>query len=158
MPARPRFLRPPPGPLHLTLAATLLAGCAAGPDYQPPAPPSSQHYTPAAPDTQAPASAAAALPGPWWEQLQSPALNALITQALAASPTIAAAQATLAQAQALEQAQTRTRAWPQVDAGVGAQRQQTTPALQGQSGEPRSFNLYSANVQVRWQADLSGAQ
>lgn len=163
MPARPRFLRPPPDPLrlHLALAATLLAGCAAGPDYQPPAPPSSQHYTPAAPaapDTQAPASAAAALPGPWWEQLQSPALNALITQALAASPTIAAAQATLAQAQALEQAQARTRAWPQVDASVGAQRQQTTPALQGQSGEPRSFNLYSANVQVRWQADLSGAQ
>ena len=66
MPARPRFLRPPPAPLrlHLALAAALLAGYAAGPDYQPPAPPSSQHYTPATPDTQAPASAAAALPGP----------------------------------------------------------------------------------------------
>ena len=162
MPVTPRL---PRTTLCLALAAALLAGCAAGPDYQPPAPPSTLHYTPPAAaagtvarDTPASVGPFAELPGPWWEQLQSPALNALISQALAASPSIAAAQATLAQAQALEQAQTRTRALPQVDASVGAQRQQTTPALQGQSGEPRSFNLYSANVQLRWQADLSGAQ
>ena len=42
-----------------------------------------------------PRVAGLALPGPWWESLQSPALSALIAQAQAASPTLATAEAAL---------------------------------------------------------------
>ena len=47
-----------------------------------------------------PRVAGLALPGPWWESLQSPALSALIAQAQAASPTLATAEAALRQAEA----------------------------------------------------------
>lgn len=104
-----------------------------------------------------PRVAGLALPGPWWESLQSPALSALIAQAQAASPTLATAEAALRQAEALQNAQAATTAQPQLDATVGAQRQHTSPAALGQSGEGRSFSLYSAGLQVRYLFDLSGA-
>ena len=47
------------------------------------------------------------LEAPWWQQLGSPGLDALIAEALKASPTLAAAQAQLRQAQELQGAQER---------------------------------------------------
>lgn len=148
-------------------AAALLVGCAAGPDFQAPAAPSDAAVLFAPLPTHT-ASAATALGGaqhfsagmdlsaPWWQQLGAPALDALIAQALAASPTLAAAEATLRQAQAAQSAQTSATQLPRVDASAGAGRQHTSPSAQGLTGDGRSFDQYSASVGLRYTLDISG--
>lgn len=145
----------------------LLVGCAAGPDFVPPVPPADTGVltTPAQAQTVA---AAAPLGGaqhwsermdldaPWWRQLGSQRLDALIDEALAASPTLAAAQATLRQAQELKSAQTAALELPRADLAVGSQRQRTSPSAQGQTGPGREFSLHSASVGVQYQLDLAG--
>jgi NodT family efflux transporter outer membrane factor (OMF) lipoprotein len=95
------------------LAAVALTSCSVGPDFHRPGAPNIDHYlptTPAAEQAQpgAPATPAASaqrllpgeeLPGEWWQLFQSPPLQAAVRAALADSPTLAAANATLAAAQ-----------------------------------------------------------
>ena len=64
----------------------------------------------------------------------------------ARQPTLAAADAVLAQARELYAAQAGSTRLPQVDLGLGAQRQQTSPSSQGLPGDTREFSLYSASV------------
>src|SRR6202007_2265479 len=107
--------RPPWRSSALSIAVGLaLSACAVGPDFHAPDAPkvadASHPYT-AAPLPAMPASAASPLYVPqhfvdgqdisatWWEAFQSPALNALVQSALAHSPTVVAAQATLRQAE-----------------------------------------------------------
>lgn len=156
---------PFPGSLAAVLAAAALAGCASTAPFTSPAAPTVQSYTPTANEATAPAAGGAQhiiagqAPGPqWWRALQSPQLDGLIEQALQASPTLAAAQALLTQAQARQQAQAGSMRLPQVDAGLGAQQQRASGAAQGQESAGREFGLYSASVGVRYQLDLSGAQ
>jgi NodT family efflux transporter outer membrane factor (OMF) lipoprotein len=104
-------------PVFLTaLLATLAAGCAVGPNYHRPEAPADAAYAPAAlPEVTAAANIAGGeaqhlvnerdLPFEWWELFQSEALNRLVLQAFKANPTIAAAHASLAQAQELVYAQ-----------------------------------------------------
>ena len=148
------------------LLAALLAGCAAGPDFRPPLPPADAQGT--LPATEQTASAATALGqaqqwnermdlgAPWWRQLGSPQLDALIDEALAASPTLASAQATLRQAQELQGAQAVTLQWPRADLVLGSQRQRTSPSAQGQAGPGREFSLHSASIGVQYPLDLAG--
>lgn len=147
--------------------AALLAGCAAGPDFRPPAPPGDAGVlvTPAQAQTASAATAFGAaqhwsvhmdLDAPWWRHLGSQPLDALIDEALAASPTLAAAQATLRQAQELQSAQTAALQLPRADLTVGSQRQQTSPSAQGQTGPGRAFSLHSASVGVQYPLDLAG--
>jgi NodT family efflux transporter outer membrane factor (OMF) lipoprotein len=109
MPATRRVFLP-------ALLVTLLAGCAVGPDYhKPDAPANAAYATTALPDVTAAADVAGGeaqrlindrdLPFEWWELFQSEALNRLVLQAFKANPTIAAAQASLSQAQELVYAQ-----------------------------------------------------
>ena len=90
----------------------------------------------------------------WWRALRSPALDALVEDALRASPTLAAARAALAQSRELHAAQAGSTQLPQVDLGLGAQRQQISPAAQGLPGDTREFSLYSASVGVRYRFDF----
>ncbi|KQU78366.1 MULTISPECIES: efflux transporter outer membrane subunit [unclassified Rhizobacter] len=84
----------------LCVVALALSACAAGPDYRQPKldmPVSWQLDAPwreATPDD-------AALKGPWWQRFGDAQLDALAQQALAGSPTLAAAAARLAQARAV---------------------------------------------------------
>ena len=146
----------------------LLTGCAVGPDFKRPATPDTPTYT----ATPLPAQTSS-VPTPlgeaqhfvaggwvnpqWWQELGSPKLNALIDEALQASPTLAKSQAVLRQAQELYAAQAGSTLYPQVDATLGAQRQRTTPSSLGQVGEPREFSLYNAGVGARYTLDLAGA-
>lgn len=155
------------GPRVALLLAALLAGCAAGPDFRPPALPADAGSVGVPAQAQT-ASAATALgqaqhwndrmdlDGPWWRYLGSPQLDALIDEALAASPTLASAQATLRQAQELQRAQTATLQLPRADLTVGSQRQQTSPSAQGQAGPGREFSLHSASIGVQYPLDLAG--
>jgi len=92
------------------LAGLALAACAVGPDFHRPAAPESDHYLPSG-GGRAPALAAAPaapgqrllpgeeLPGEWWRLFHSAALQEAVQAALKGSPTLAAANATLAAAQ-----------------------------------------------------------
>lgn len=144
----------------------LLAGCTAGPDFRPLATPASATVLAAAPLSTA--SAATALGGaqhltagvdlaaPWWTRFGAPALDALVDEALVASPTLAAAEATLRQAQEMQAAQAGATQLPRVDASAGSQRQRISPSAQGLAGEGRSFSQYSASIGVRYTLDLAG--
>lgn len=144
-----------------------LAGCAAGTDFKRPAAPDVADYT-ATPIPMQTESAATRLGEAqrivtgmpvdirWWRSLESPRLDALIEQALQASPTLAAATAMLRQAQESYTAQAGSTLYPQVDTGLGAERQRFNPQVLGQSSDARVFNLYNASVGVRYDLDLAG--
>jgi NodT family efflux transporter outer membrane factor (OMF) lipoprotein len=98
----------------------------------------------------------------WWRAFGSPALNALVQQALDDSPTLAQARAKLDEAQQDYRAQAGGTLWPQVDANLSATRERIDPEAlgfgqltQGRSFAP--FTLYSAQVTVSYTLDLFGA-
>lgn len=149
------------------LLAGLLTGCTVGPDFTRPEPPEASRYT-LAPLPAQTVSAKTPLgeaqqfrlsedvDAQWWKKLGSPRLDALIEQAFESSPTLAAARATLRQAQELHSAQAGATLYPQVDAGLGAERQRMSPGALGQTGDAREFSLYNASVGVHYQLDLAG--
>src|ERR1700733_7162349 len=114
--------------------ASLLAGCAGGPNFKAPEAPHPSGFAPAG--QIAPATTTAPLPGgeaqhfvdgldipgQWWTLFQSAQLNALIERALANSPTLEAAQAALRQANENLAAQ-RGSYYPSVSGSVESQRQ-----------------------------------
>ncbi len=159
-------LRPRRTALALLLTA-LLAGCAAGTDYQPPSPPTNGALPTLNTTVQTGAADASFgatqswrtdidLEAPWWQQLGSPQLDALVAEALQASPTLEAAQAQLRQAEELQGAQERATQLPRVDLGVGSGRQHMSPSAQGLPGDGRTFSLHNATIGVQYQLDLSG--
>ena len=105
-----------PGAIATVAATLFLSGCAVGPDFHHPAPPSLESYTR---PSLAPTTASAEVPGgepqhfapdqqlsyEWWTLFESPPLNELMRKALDASPTLIAAQAALRQAVELVYAQ-----------------------------------------------------
>jgi len=98
------------------VALALIAGCGSAPPYRPP-----QSEMPAAWKVEEPfrqsAPSDAAPKGAWWLRFRDDTLNALATRALAESPTLAVADARLAQARATF-AGVSGQAWPQVSANV----------------------------------------
>jgi NodT family efflux transporter outer membrane factor (OMF) lipoprotein len=155
------------GVAALALAA-LLAGCAVGPDFVPPAAPDVQGYTPA-PLPKGTASAATPggqaqrfvrdldLPGQWWTLFHSKPLNALVERALANNPDLAAAQAALRVARENARAQ-RGALFPQVDAGFSGTRllpQPSGPEIDNSSVAP-TFNLFTTQLNIAYTPDVFG--
>ena len=108
------------------VAAAAIAGCAVGPDFEPPEPPTATRYlaTPQAPETVAadhPAGQAQRfvterdVPAEWWQLFESPELDALVRQALSDSPRLAQAQAKLVRAQEELDARTGATRYPAID-------------------------------------------
>lgn len=96
------------------------------------------------------------IPPQWWALFRSEALDRLIRQALADSPTLAAAQAVLREAEENRQAQTGALL-PRVDGNASARRQKTSGASLGQPAiEPIPFTLHSASVSISYAFDLFG--
>lgn len=151
------------------LIALAASGCAVGPDFQRPQPPSVQGYTP----EPLPASTAAAddpfggaqhfdtgkdIEGEWWHLLHSAPLDALVAQALKANPTLEAAQAALRQAQENVYAQ-RGQYFPTVSAGLSASRNLTPVAAvspAAASGKPY-YSLITPELNVSFVPDVFGA-
>ena len=90
--------------------ALMLSGCAVGPDFKKPEPPSATGYTPQSqnPETAAASgksgdlqkyNASATIPFDWWTMFQSSQINSLIERAFKANPTIQSAQAALRRSQ-----------------------------------------------------------
>jgi len=148
----------------MVATAVLAAGCAVGPDFKSPAPPSTSGYVPGklASEVAAPAGMQAQdfvegldIPGQWWTLFQSPELNALIERALAHNPTLESAQAALRQANENVAAE-RGSYYPQVSAAVSTQRDRTSGAAFGLPGSSYLYSLNSASVNVSYTLDAFG--
>lgn len=149
-----------------TALAILLAGCASGPDFQRPQPSTATSYTATAMPDVTVASLGrlgtsqtfveAPVPNHWWTEFQSDKLTSLVELAHANSPTLAAAQATLRQAQHSLEASAGATQLPQVNAKLGSQRLGTNTAAAGLPGGERSYGLYSATVAIIYDLDLAG--
>ena len=152
------FNRPPPWRFLSPLVVLSLAGCAAGPDFTPPAAPTVAGYSAELPattlatpgvtggDAQA-FTAGADISADWWTLFHSQALNGLIAQSLAANHDLKAAQAALLVAHETTLAQ-RGAYRPSVSAGFSATRS-------GASGAS-AYSLFTPQVSVAYAPDLFG--
>lgn len=148
---------------HITRLAwltLLLAGCAVGPDFARPSSPEVNDYTSAAmPAVLTPGDREAeqhlvtgqAISAEWWALFESPVLNQVIEQAIAGNRTLAAATATLAQAQQVV-LQARAAFYPQLDFAANVHRQQTN----GSGGGSSPITLYSLGPTVSYAPDVFG--
>ena len=151
--------RSPQRRARVRLACLLLglAGCAVGPDFTRPAPPTVSAYLPPEPSpTPSPQGGTEAvqrvalgerIPAQWWGLFHSARLDEFLRQAIVASYTLAAARATLAQArEAIIEA--RAGLYPQVDLGANAHR--------GTSATGGVANLFSVGPTVSYSIDAFG--
>lgn len=156
--------------LALGLVPAALGGCALGPDFRRPDPPKGEHVVKDGAGVPMEADGRtqrfdrdAELPGRWWERFGSQGVNGLVAQALANSPSLKAAQATL------RQSENNLRAgygvfFPQIGATLGASRQSEVIDLGNvaglgkglQSTHPYNLGTYGANVS--YVLDIFGAQ
>jgi len=135
-------------------APLLLAGCALGPDYQPPAPHIADGWV-------ASAQAGAVETGAWWRDLHDPLLDTLIDEMLAGNPDLREAQARLAEARANRDA---VRGGRLPEASVSASGSETVLSKNGQipvgsiPGFSREFGLFDIGFDASWEIDLWGRQ
>lgn len=172
MPPAPRRARPAACGVAVaaTIAVSLLAGCAVGPDFSPPAAPPTQRYTRGEPPaTTAAASGAAGnaqsfsnaahAPPQWWTQFGSAALNRLVDDALRHSPTLDEARARLDGARQSYVAEAGATLLPSIDAKLSGTREQVDIAAFGLPANvptPGPFTLYNASVSVSYVLDVFG--
>jgi NodT family efflux transporter outer membrane factor (OMF) lipoprotein len=156
------------GGCWLAIGVAALTGCAVGPDFERPAAPDVEGYTPGPLPTKTASAGVTGgeeqrlvqgldIPGQWWTLFHSPALNTLIDEALKNNPTLPAAEAALRQA------------WENVYAGEGAffptavvgyspSRNKTATGVvftSASSGKPW-FTLHTAQVVVTYAPDVFG--
>lgn len=160
-------------PLAAALSAVLLGGCMLGPNYtKAPAVADAAMQAPALHRASGAQVVAAAPLNHWWEQLNDPQLTRLVTQALADSPNLRAAQARLRANRALAR-QRRAERLPKLNASAVyayAEPPQTIVDTlgglqQGQPGQPgqgdqaldlEKTQIYSAGFDASWELDLFG--
>lgn len=123
----------------------VLPGCTVGPDYQ--GPPAIAAQADVLPRAQGLPSQGPAL-AHWWLALGDPQLNALVEQALAASPDLDAARARVRQAWAAAGGQ-RSDRLPKVDASAAG-------LLRG-SEDTSLSRYYLSGLAASWELDLFGA-
>ena len=146
-----------------------LTGCMVGPDFHPQSSPQVSSYT----ETPMPAKtvhthalgnsgktqyfvSTQQIPNQWWELFHSKEINALVQRGIANSPNLAAAYASLRQAQETLNAQIGNSLFPAFTAGLGGQRQLYSSSTIGSTSQNSIFNLYNANVNVTYTLDVFG--
>lgn len=141
-------------------ATILLSACTVGPDFEQPAAPAQPTYDTAdLPDAERVAQTdqqviyGQKIPARWWALFHSQALEQTLRLVVQNNNTLAAAKATLAQAQ---QAVIVAKAslWPQADLQAGAARSGTGLAVPVSSGSATS--LYSIGPSLSYTVDLFG--
>ena|SRR5215813_3663234 len=151
------------------LVVIVLTGCAVGPRYHALSPPTVTGYTsePQPPTTVSSPGVAGSqqvlnssmdIPAQWWTLFQSPELDRLVREALANSPTLAAARARLKQAQEEANARTGATKYPSASLTISAQREQVNLTSFGiPFPSPPPFGLFNGSVAVSYALDLFGA-
>jgi NodT family efflux transporter outer membrane factor (OMF) lipoprotein len=156
----------------IIILISYLSGCIkVGPNFRSPCPPHTNGYT----ETPLPAKTVSTpkagdagkaqhfvcnvdIPAGWWYLFHSPEINCLVQMGLANSPTLAAAQAALQQAQENVNVQVGNTLLPAVDFEPYVQRQRQSEATFGNNIliEPTVFNLYNVSVGVSYSPDVFG--
>ncbi|HML09407.1 MAG TPA: efflux transporter outer membrane subunit [Stellaceae bacterium] len=157
------------GPLAaLAGVMVLLAGCEQGPNFFSPAAPEEKAYT--TPDDPVPPSDSpgvktkaaqrvamgAKVKDDWWTMFHSMQLDGVMRQALADSPTIQQATATLAQGRELTSAALGAE-YPQVDLGAQVGRQAVNVQISGVNRPAIPVNIYGVGPTVSYTLDVFGA-
>jgi NodT family efflux transporter outer membrane factor (OMF) lipoprotein len=155
------------GRLFCIAVLVALSGCMVGPDFHRPAAPSVAGYLPGSLPAQTAAATGSAgaaqafglgadVPGQWWTLYNSPALNALVEQALKANPDLASAQAALRSAREAYYAQ-KGALWPTVGASYNFTRQKTSNTLAPVLNSNQDlYSLHTAQVTVDYTPDVFG--
>ena len=151
---------PPFRPLALLVSASLMAGCAVGPDYQRPDAPLSDHYL-GRPSVEQRRAATSADLETWWEGFDDPVLTRFVSQALEQNLDLMQASARVAQAQAGLGAANAALLPSGNVSGQAARSYQSveTPlgqALSSRPGFDRYGNAYGLDLGASWEVDLFG--
>lgn len=151
---------PPLRPVVLLLSASLMAGCAVGPDYQRPAAPLSDRYLGQSAVEQRPVTAQAS-PATWWEGFGDPVLNDFVSKALEQNLDLAQASARVTQARAgLGAANAALLPSGNISGQVARSYQSIeTPlgqVLNSTPGYDRYGNSYEVNLGAGWEDDVFG--
>ena len=150
------------------LFALGLIGCAVGPNFKSPTPPAATGYTrqPLPEQTEATDVAGGEaqrfqfgrdLPGEWWKLFSSDKLDALINDAMAHNPDIAAQQATLRAARESVRAEQGVFL-PQFQGTGNVIREKSSGASVGPGFPGFIASFYTANVQVSYAFDVFGGE
>ena len=163
------------GPRAAIVAAMLAAatgGCTTvGPNFKAPTPPTTQRYVPPA-EATAPAAEDAGstaprqtvvlgekVTGEWWPLFRSPALDGLVKQAIAGSPTLESAKARLTEARD-EVAAVRGGLSPQIGFDANVEEEKESAAAFGLKPNvaplPANFSLLQLGPSVSYDLDLFG--
>ncbi len=147
------------------IAALLPAGCAVGPDFQPPGPPGVATFLPGpAKDAKSVDSVpgrtlvhGADIPPNWWELFRAPSLDRLVQDGIAHNQDLRAAEAAVRVAQANALAQ-RGALFPIVAAGFNAGRNvNPKKAIDTEAASGASvYSLYTPQVAVAFVPDVWG--
>lgn len=147
------------------VAAALLAGCVSTTQFQRPAAPSVTQYDSGPPTvelgggdagpTQRVTQRSAEDAAPWWQGFKSPAIDALVAQALAANHTLAESSARVEQAQELAGAQGGTRL-PRADLTAGVGRQKYGQQFLGDQFAVPPFSYFAVGPTVSYALDYTG--
>lgn len=133
----------------------VLAGCATAPSGLPPLPPTD--LPPGFSGTEfAQKETSVESPVAWWEEFDQPALDAIVTEALARNADVGIAMARWQEARAMADASRSTR-YPRLDLASSMTRARSSledPARN--PAAPRSGNRWSAESMLAWEVDLFG--
>jgi NodT family efflux transporter outer membrane factor (OMF) lipoprotein len=140
-------------------------GCAVGPNFERPQPPVIDRYA-SGPTTTATIPAdgkaqrfevGAKIVSDWWRLFNSAKLDAVVQEAIANNQSLKAAQASLRQSQDILRAGYGIF-YPQVNAGLEASRQKSSPALTGGTAPGSIFNLFTLSATVSYALDVFGGE
>ncbi len=140
------------------LAAASLSACTVGPDFRPPQTPSASAG--AFVEGGDPRFAATPLPDGWWRLFEDPALDSLVTRALARNTDVRQASANLRRARALVR-EARAARLPSLSTSASATTNRTGAAAgtstgSGGAGGPAEFDFYELASDASYEIDLFG--
>ena len=158
-----------PQALAARCVAALLAcgvgGCAVGPDFHRPAAPPVKHYGFRADAAQTSAAQGVAqrfnpgadVAGDWWRLFNSTQLQAIVAEALANNPGLAATQASL------RASEDSLRAgygifYPQARADAAATRERLSPVQFNENARASVFNLFTLSASASYALDVFGGE
>ncbi|MDX8391683.1 MAG: efflux transporter outer membrane subunit [Mariprofundaceae bacterium] len=148
----------------------MLAGCAVGPDFKPPAAPkitaytldkandehSESHSNPRSESHRIHLDKDGVVAEQWWRVYQSDALNQMVETGLNESPSLQMARATLQAMQEDFTAQGGSIRYPNIDATSASRREKVSGVTFGQGGG-FIYSLHTASVDVSFMLDPFGA-
>jgi NodT family efflux transporter outer membrane factor (OMF) lipoprotein len=146
--------------LNVLLGMLFLAGCAVGPDYRTPEPPTADEWHSLPTDGVRAESADAPSLAAWWEAFDDPILSNLIERAIADNKTVQQARARVVEARARRGAAAGSFL-PSIDASAGANRTDSDARFSDPDDEFPTQNddeVYSAGLDASWELDLFGGQ